>query len=258
MGMQLFLEDGSYILTNEGIDCSIPLQASPENPRAWYVDAPVIEPVRTDQWTGSVAEGGSVNFRNIFFNPHGHGTHTECLGHITPEVYSVNDVRIEPFMKAQLISITPENRTLPDGTVDSVVTASQVADALQSTETEALLIRTLPNDPKKRSTNYSSTNPTYFDAAIVDLLDKAGVKHLLVDVPSVDREQDNGALVFHHAFWGVPHNQRFDRTITELIYIDDAAEDGLYLLSIETAPFVNDATPSRPVIYPVHRNAEDQ
>ncbi|HLP54909.1 MAG TPA: cyclase family protein [Fluviicola sp.] len=256
--MQLFLEDGSYILTNEGIDCSIPLQASPENPRAWYVDAPVIEPVRTDQWTGSVAEGGSVNFRNIFFNPHGHGTHTECLGHITPEVYSVNDVRIEPFMKAQLISITPENRTLPDGTVDSVVTASQVADALQSTETEALLIRTLPNDPKKRSTNYSSTNPTYFDAAIVDLLDKAGVKHLLVDVPSVDREQDNGALVFHHAFWGVPHNQRFDRTITELIYIDDAAEDGLYLLSIETAPFVNDATPSRPVIYPVHRNAEDQ
>lgn len=258
MGMQLFLEDGSYILTNEGIDCSIPLEASSENPRAWYVDAPVIEPVRTEQWTGSVAEGGSVNFRNIFFNPHGHGTHTECLGHITPEVYSVNDVKIEPFMKAQLISITPEKRTMPDGTIDSVVTASQVESALQSSEPEALLIRTLPNDTKKRSTNYSSTNPTYFDVAIVELLNKAGIKHLLVDVPSVDREQDGGALVFHHAFWGVPDHQRFDRTITELIYIDDMAEDGLYLLSIETAPFVNDATPSRPIIYPIHRNAEDQ
>ena len=108
--MQLFLEDGSYILTTEGIDCSIPLSNTPTNPRAWYVDAPVIEPVRTDQWTGAVAEGGSVNFRNIFFNPHGHGTHTECLGHITPEVYSVNDLKIRPFMKAQLISVTPQNR----------------------------------------------------------------------------------------------------------------------------------------------------
>jgi arylformamidase len=64
--------------------------------------------------------------------------------------------------------------------------------------------------------------------------------------------------VFHHAFWGVPDDQRFDRTITEMIYVPDEAEDGVYLLNIETAPFVNDATPSRPVIYPLHRNAEDQ
>src|SRR5688572_24808735 len=112
--MQLFLEDGSYILTNEGIDCSIPLEAGPANPRAWYVDAPVIEPVRTAEWTGSVAEGGSVNFRNIFFNPHGHGTHTECLGHITKEVYSVNGVIKKQFMKALLVSIAPAERAHAD------------------------------------------------------------------------------------------------------------------------------------------------
>ena len=94
--------------------------------------------------------------------------------------------------------------------------------------------------------------------AIVELLNEVGVKHLLVDVPSVDREQDGGKLIFHHAYWGVPDNQRFDRTITELIYIDDMAEDGPYLLTIETAQFGNDATPSRPIIYPIHRNAEDQ
>jgi arylformamidase len=256
--MQLFLEDGSYILTNEGIDCSIPLEASPANPRAWYVDAPVIEPVRTAEWTGSVAEGGSVNFRNIFFNPHGHGTHTECLGHITKEVYSVNGVIKKQFVKALLVSIEPAERGHADGTVDSVVLASQLAPALENQECEALLIRTLPNGTEKRSTNYSATNPAYFDADIVPLLDEAGVKHLLVDVPSVDRENDGGALVFHHAFWGVPDNQRFDRTITEMIYVSDEVEDGIYLLNLETAPFVNDATPSRPVIYPLHRNAEDQ
>jgi arylformamidase len=256
--MQLFLEDGSYILTNEGIDCSIPLEASSANPRAWYVEAPVIEPVRTAEWTGSVAEGGSVNFRNIFFNPHGHGTHTECLGHITKEVHSVNGVIKKQFVKTLLISIEPQQRAHADGDTDSVITAEQLASALEQQEFDALMIRTLPNAVEKRSTNYSATNPTYFDVDLVPLLDEAGVKHLLVDVPSVDREKDGGELVFHHAFWGVPDNQRFDRTITELIYVSDDVEDGVYLLNLETAPFVNDATPSRPVIYPLHRNAEDQ
>ena len=88
--MQLFLEDGSYILTNEGMDCSLPLEGNEQNVRAWYVSPPVIEPVRENGWVGAVAEGGSVNFRSVQFNPHGHGTHTECLGHITPEVHSVN------------------------------------------------------------------------------------------------------------------------------------------------------------------------
>lgn len=256
--MQLFLEDGSYILTNEGIDCSIPLEGSPANPRAWYVDAPVIEPVRTAEWTGAVAEGGSVNFRNIFFNPHGHGTHTECLGHITPDVHSVNGVIKKQFVKALLVTVQPIERLHTDGDTDSVVTAAELSDVLENQEFDAILIRTLPNGEDKRSRNYSATNPAYFDAGIVPLLDAAGVKHLLVDTPSVDREKDGGELVFHHAFWGVPDNPRFERTITEMIYVNAGVEDGIYLLNLETAPFVNDATPSRPVIYPLHRNAEDQ
>jgi hypothetical protein len=32
----------------------------------------------------------STNFNTIQFNPHGHGTHTECLGHITRDFYSIN------------------------------------------------------------------------------------------------------------------------------------------------------------------------
>src|SRR3989338_320741 len=119
--MKLYIDKQRYIETSEALDLSLPLSNTEANPKAWYVDTPVFEPVRTEHYIGSIAEGGSVNFRNIFFNPHGHGTHTECLGHITPEVYSVNDVKIEPFLKAQLISITPENRTMPDGTIDSVV-----------------------------------------------------------------------------------------------------------------------------------------
>ena len=63
------------------IDISMPLHVGKDNPSAWYVSPPTIEPVRTEQFTGAVAEGGSVNFRNISFNPHGHGTHTTCVCH---------------------------------------------------------------------------------------------------------------------------------------------------------------------------------
>jgi hypothetical protein len=88
------------------------------------------------------------------------------------------------------------------------------------------------------------------------VLDKLGVIHFLVDVPSVDREKDNGVLAFHHAFWKVPETNDKRRTITELIFVPDECEDGNYLLNLQTAPFENDATPSRPVIFRLHQNEE--
>jgi hypothetical protein len=49
-----------------------------------------------------------------------------------------------------------------------------------------------------------------------------------------------------------------DKTITELIFVPNEVKDGPYLLNLQTAAFENDATPSRPVIYPIHRNEEEQ
>jgi hypothetical protein len=76
-----------------------------------------------------------------------------------------------------------------------------------------------------------------------------GVNHLLIDTPSVDREEDGGELLAHHAFWNVPDEPRYRATITELIYVPDEIEDGPYILNIQMAPFENDASPSRPVLY---------
>ena len=106
--MKFYLDSNRFIETNNPLDISIPLSNTDENLRAWHVDLPVIEPVRANGFVGAVAEGGSVNFRNIFFNPHGHGTHTECLGHITPTVYSVNQSLKTFFFTAELVSIEPE------------------------------------------------------------------------------------------------------------------------------------------------------
>lgn len=72
------------------LDISLPLSNTDQNLIAWYIDKPRMEPVRFGDWVGAVAQGSSTNFNDIYFNPHGHGTHTECLGHITKEFYSIN------------------------------------------------------------------------------------------------------------------------------------------------------------------------
>ena len=82
-------------------------------------------------------------------------------------------------------------------------------------------------------------------------MNACGVQHLLIYLPSVDKESDGGELAFHHAFWGVPNNLQFDKTITELVYIKENIKDGSYILNLQVAPFENDASPSRPVLYQI-------
>lgn len=249
--MKLFIDPSHYFDTRHPLDISIALSASDKNPRAWYVDPPRIEPVRTEHYTGSIKEGGTVNFRNIYFNPHGHGTHTECLGHITREVHSVNKVLTDFFFKARLVSILPKRVTRDNGDIDFIIGPDQIN--LNNFEGEALIVRSLPNVGNKLHANYSNTNPPYFDVQCVKKLHAAGINHLLIDLPSVDRENDDGVLAFHHAFWEVPKNPNFKRTITEMIYVDNSIEDGDYILEMQMAPFQNDASPSRPVLYKIER-----
>lgn len=237
-------EEDWEIDLNAPLDISMTLSAEDHTARAWYVDPVKITPVVMGDWIGEVTSGGSVNFRDIDFNPHGNGTHTECLGHITPEVYSVNRALKHFFFSAVLISVEPEIRG-----GDRVITAAQLEKALLNSKAEAVIIRTLPNSEDKTTTNYSNTNPPYLEHHAATFLRISGVNHLLIDTPSVDREEDGGALLAHHAFWNVPDDPRFRATITELIYVSDDIQDGRYLLNIQMAPFENDASPSRPVLY---------
>jgi len=248
--MRFYLDNKQFIDTNKPLDISIGLKAGEENLRAWYVNPPSFEPVRANGFIGSVEEGGGVNFRDVFFNPHGHGTHTECHGHITPKVESINQRLKTFFFKAQLISVHPQ--LLENG--DLVIFKSDLEAKLEAIETEALIIRTLPNELNKKAKNYSDTNPPYLDLSVIEVINKFNIQHLLVDTPSVDRESDEGKLAFHHAFWNVPENPN-DKTITELIYVNDEILDGNYILELQVAPFENDASPSRPVLYKTYVTA---
>lgn len=235
------------------IDISITLTNTDENPIAWYLEKPVIEPVRFGDWIGKVSEGSSsTNFNTILFNPHGHGTHTECLGHITKDFYSINQCLKTFFFAAELISVSPEN--LGD---DFIITKDQIEKALSGKNSEALIIRTLPNLGDKLSKKYSNTNPPYLDEKAAIFIREIGIKHLMIDLPSVDKEKDEGKLLAHKAFWNVKNVQnlnddaRLDATITEMIFVKDEVLDGSYLLNLQIASFENDASPSKPILYKI-------
>lgn len=234
------------------LDISIPLTNTDANPIAWYIEKPEIEPVRFGDWIGKVSEGSSTNFNNIFFNPHGHGTHTECLGHITSEFYSINKCLKQFFFLVELISIEPENLN-----GDKIITKEQIQKGLKGKTLEAIIIRTLPNLDSKKHKNYSKTNPPYLLEEAATFLREIGIKHLLIDLPSVDREEDEGRLLAHKAFWNVKDvdnlnaDARLDCTITEMIFVDDTIKDGSYILNLQIASFENDASPSKPVLFKI-------
>ncbi|MFH6992117.1 cyclase family protein [Flavobacterium sp. FlaQc-48] len=234
------------------IDISIALTNTDENPIAWYIEKPVIEPVVFGEWIGKVSEGkSSTNFNNIFFNPHGHGTHTECLGHITHNFYSINQSLKQFFFYAKLITVEPEKIG-----EDLVITKEQVS-ALVNKKTEALIIRTIPNPKDKKSRKYSNTNPPYLSEEAAIFIRESEIQHLLIDLPSVDKEHDEGKLLAHKAFWNVKDtlhlnsDARLNATITEMIYVPDEIEDGEYILNLQIASFENDASPSKPILFKI-------
>lgn len=232
---------------SQPIDISLALRAHPSAASAWYCPPVQIEPVQTENFTGDVNLGGAVNFRNIQFNPHGNGTHTECVGHISKEFYSINQVLKEFIFVAQLATITP----ISEGE-DKIVTLQQVKAIFdEEVSPKAFLVRTAPNTEDKRTRQYTNTNPPYIEAAALEWLYQQGVRHFMIDTPSVDKEFDEGVLAGHHAYWDYPAAPRLDATITELIFVPNAIKDAIYILHLQVAALENDASPSRPVLYAI-------
>ena len=226
------------------LDISIPLMASKDNVNAWYLDEPKIEPVSDKGWTASVKQGASINFNTITFNPHAHGTHTECVGHITETVYAINKQLKRFFFLAEVVTVAPENQG-----EDFVISKKQLQFALGNKKRQAIVIRTIPNTTEKLTAQYSNTNPPYLLEDAAEYLKNKGIEHLLIDLPSVDKEKDDGKLLAHHAFWNTKGETRMQATITEFIFVPNAVKDGTYFLNLQIAPFENDASPSKPILY---------
>jgi arylformamidase len=228
---------------DKGYDISIPYSSKSDQVNCFYAPLFSSEPVKMGTFVGSVIDGGPVNYRNVKINPHGNGTHTECVGHISPGFESVNEVLKSFHFFSTLISIYPTKRE--DG--DRVIEKRTLENFLDDISTESLIIRTLPNADIKKTSHYSGTNPIYFSKEAMEYVVSKNIIHLLVDIPSVDREEDGGELLAHKTFWS--GQRKAYCTITELIYVPDFVPDGQYFLNLQMASMELDAVPSRPTLY---------
>jgi len=249
-------------------DLAIALDFDGVQPR-WFGAPPAHRaPLAVGKFSGQVQSGASCNCSTMTLTPHCDGTHTECAGHLTVEKLEVRTIVPTGFTKALLLSVVPtpagqtEETTRPAPHAgDRLVTASALAGAWPARlpfAPQALIIRTLPNAQSKRMRDYTSEPAAFLSLPAAALLVTRGIEHLVLDLPSADRADDDGQLSVHREFFGLPAGgvslasaRRPQCTITELAYIDDSVADGAYFLSLQIPALGGDAVPSRPLLYPV-------
>jgi kynurenine formamidase len=248
---------------------AIPLDFAGPQPSFFGAPRASAAPLRLPDFVGSTHEGGSCNVAELRLIPHCNGTHIETVGHIVNDRVALAHVVGASLFSGRLVTIAPSlaqdsaegyGPTLDAG--DRLVTRSALEVALHAVpreETQALIVRTLPNDASKARRVYEDTDPPpFFSTEAIGYLIDVGVEHLLVDFPSIDRMRDQGTLSNHRLFWNVPPSSRTlngatgsRKTVTEMILVPDGIPDGLYLLDIAVPAFLSDAAPCRPVIYPL-------
>jgi len=248
---------------------AVPMDFGGPQPRFNGAPRAASSALRTGSFVGDTREGGSCNCEQLSLVPHCNGTHTECLGHVTDERVSIAEVLRGGMHLALLLSVHPtgaaasgEGSDPAPGPGDQLVTAASL-DAARSTHEDlsptALVLRTLPNGAGRMAQEYVGPAPAPFlSREAARWLVEHDIEHLVLDLPSADRAEDHGRLTAHRVFFGLPAGSRRasearrpHATITELAFIAPTIRDGWYLLDLQVPPFLSDAAPSRPLLYPV-------
>lgn len=250
----------------KGHDLSIPIGFGGDGITAFGFSPASVERVKKGWFIGNTRRGGG-NVREYRCIPHCHGTHTECVGYITDQEISVGEILKDAWIPATVISVVlelgvdcSENYVSGMDADDALITRTNLIGRLERLEDktfhQALIIRTLPNSLAKRTRHYAAA-PYFSNDAMAEIV-RRGVRHLLVDLPSIDRMEDLGSLSNHYLFWELPPASRdlnqckaSFRTITEFLFVPDVVLDGYYLLNLQIAPFIGDAAPSRPLLFAV-------
>lgn len=237
----------------------IGLPLDPAGPQPRFFGAPPMraEALAVGGFTGRVKTGASCNVDVVTLVPHCNGTHTEGPGHIADSPLPVQTALPPGPLPARLITVTPEISSGEHYPVALTPEEGLIVSSAVTADCPVLVIRTLPNGEDKRRRDYGA-RPYYplLSAEAMHAIVTAGVRHLLIDTPSVDRADDGGRLANHRVFWGMnetgtePAPNRGRCTITELIFVPNDVSDGLYLLDLGVSSIVGDASPSAPVLYP--------
>lgn len=269
MNITLEINEKKYrINPNEPLNISIPLDFNGAQPNAYGVEKASSKPCEAGELVGDTRRGGSCNFEQYKFIPHCNGTHTESIAHITFERISIHELLKDAFIPSTLVSVAPENANQTSDTysialneTDKLITKKSLENALRDTDEnflEGLIVRTLPNDASKLTREYLNEIPPFFSTEAMRFIREKNIKHLLCDLPSIDRIFDEGKLVNHRTFWNI-EPEKFEtnkqslihNTITELVFAPNEIKDGAYTLNLQIAAFSADASPARPVLFKV-------
>jgi arylformamidase len=253
---------------DRGVSLAIAVDFSAAGPRHFGAAVPTAKPFVAGAFSGSVATGASANCSTITLTPHCQMTHTESVAHLTREAGDAWRVVPRGLLPAVVVSIAPEparettesTDPQPWGT-DVLITRRRLRAAWpmgKMIDPVAAIIRTLPNEPGKRTRDYTDLVPPYLTREAVEWLVEKRIEHVVLDVPSLDRTHDDGHMIGHRLFFGLPAGStargdaaRSRATITELAFIPDEVTDGPCVLSLAVPAIGGDAVPSQPIVYPL-------
>lgn len=231
------------------------------HPRHFGAPAATSQPFRVEGFEGAVASGASCNCERITLIPHCNGTHTESASHLTVQQRPLHDIL--PLAPIPALLLTVQARSQAETSEDSLPAARRgdrliTRDALlhawhfNSQAPMALLLRT--------GTDWNDAAPPYFSRQLMEELVTRGIEHLVTDLPSVDRLQDEGHLTAHRIFFGLPDRStdlgqasRAQCTITELATFPARLADGPCAVQLQIPAFSGDAVPCRPLHLPLVR-----
>ena len=248
------------VLFQRATSLALELDFNQPHPTHFGAPAAASAPFCTEGFEGSVARGASCNCHRITLVPHCNGTHTESAGHLTTSHVPLHRILpVEP-LQAMLVTVTPvEARATNEDTLpapqagDRLITRERLLAALDGytmSRPAALLLRT--------GTTWSDQAPPFLSRQFAAELVSMGVMHLVTDLPSVDRLQDQGLLTAHRVFFGLPAAStrledaaRPEATITELATFPAQLRDGPCAVQIQVPAWSGDAVPSRPLYLPL-------
>lgn len=217
-----------------------------DNVNCYYLDNPKFNYFKNEFFNGSLSEGGSVNCENISLYPHASGTHTECALHVAPVDFNMFNLQFKSISLAKLITVNPTTNG-----EDFYISENELKELDNEFNCEALILRTLPNNALKINKNYSDTNPCFLTESAIESIKSMGFNHLIVDLPSIDKESDEGKLASHKKWFFDDGIVNPNRLITEFVFVDNYIEDGVYVVHIQAPKIETDAVPSKVLIYPV-------
>ena len=257
------------VLHDQAVSLAIPLLFDGPQPNHFGAPTANSEKLTAGDFVGDTHKGGSCNVSQLSLVPHCNGTHTELVGHIVDQRVPAGALDTAFYVPATVISVEPVLATdtgdtynppknSEDKLIDQAALERLLADRTDE-ELQALVLRTLPNQESKKSRVYDEDNyPPYFSIEAMRYIRERGVQHLLVDIPSIDKMYDDGHMVCHHIFWQVAADTHrlteqslTEHSVTEMIFVPDDIEDGLYLLNLQLPAFDSDAAPCRPLLLPL-------